>query len=379
MMRLCRRLGSYEGGRMLFLGLGTGLGSALIIDGHLEPMELAHLPYKKGQTYEDYVGLRGLRRCGKKKWRRHVAKVVESLSKALQADYVVLGGGNAKKLKTLPKGAQLGNNSHAFIGGFRLWGELQPERFRSTVDKAKDEIFVDDKVFGGGSRMGPPSVTFLFDVDNTLLDNDRVAADLKRHLEREVGHERQERYWAIFEELRTELGYVDYLGALQRYRVEYPRDSHLLTVSRFLVNYPFANRLFPDSLDVIEYCKQWGPAVVLSDGDVVFQPRKIERSGLFDAVDGNVLIYIHKEHELDDVERRYPARHYVLVDDKLRILAAVKKVWGSRVTTVFPRQGHYARDPQALASYPAADVTIERIGDLTGVDLPGLLPTAGMP
>jgi FMN phosphatase YigB (HAD superfamily) len=227
--------------------------------------------------------------------------------------------------------------------------------------------------------MGPPSVTFLFDVDNTLLDNDRVAADLKRHLEREVGHERQERYWAIFEELRTELGYVDYLGALQRYRVEYPRDSHLLTVSRFLVNYPFANRLFPNSLDAIEHCKQWGPAVVLSDGDVVFQPRKIERSGLFDAVDGNVLIYIHKEHELDDVERRYPARHYVLVDDKLRILAAVKKVWGSRVTTVFPRQGHYARDPQAVASYPAADVTIERIGDLTGVDLPGLLPTAGMP
>jgi hypothetical protein len=227
--------------------------------------------------------------------------------------------------------------------------------------------------------MGPPSVTFLFDVDNTLLDNDRVAADLKRHLEREVGQERQERFWAIFEELRTELGYVDYLGALQRYRVEYPRDSHLLTVSRFLVNYPFANRLFPNSLDVIEYCKQWGPAVVLSDGDVVFQPRKIERSGLFDAVDGNVLIYIHKEHELDDVERRYPARHYVLVDDKLRILAAVKKVWGSRVTTVFPRQGHYARDVQALASYPPADVTIERIGDLTGVGLPGLLPTAGMP
>lgn len=227
--------------------------------------------------------------------------------------------------------------------------------------------------------MGPPSVTFLFDVDNTLLDNDRVAADLKRHLEREVGHERQERYWAIFEELRTELGYVDYLGALQRYRVEYPRDSHLLTVSRFLVNYPFANRLFPNSLDAIEHCKQWGPAVVLSDGDVVFQPRKIERSGLFDAVDGNVLIYIHKEHELDDVERRYPARHYVLVDDKLRILAAVKKVWGSRVTTVFPRQGHYARDPQALARYPAADVTIERIGALTGIDLPALLPTAGMP
>lgn len=221
--------------------------------------------------------------------------------------------------------------------------------------------------------MGSFDVVFLFDVDNTLLDNDRVTADLKRHLEREVGDERRERYWTLLEQLRKELGYVDYLGALQRYRHEYPRDPHLLTVSRFLVNYPFANRLFPNSLDVIEYCKQWGPAVILSDGDVVFQPRKIERSGLSDVVDGNVLIYIHKEQELEDVERRYPATHYVLVDDKLRILAAIKKVWGSRVTTVFPRQGHYALDPQAIAAYPAADVTIDRIGDLLSVDLGRLL------
>ena len=212
--------------------------------------------------------------------------------------------------------------------------------------------------------MGSFDVVFLFDVDNTLLDNDRVTADLKRHLQREVGDERKERYWALLEQLRKELGYVDYLGALQRYRHEYPRDPHLLTVSRFLVNYPFANRLFPNSLDVLEHCKQWGPAVILSDGDVVFQPRKIERSGLSDVVDGNVLIYIHKEHELEDVERRYPARRYVLVDDKPRILAAIKKLWGSRVTTVFPRQGHYALDPEAVAAYPAADVTIDRIVDL---------------
>jgi FMN phosphatase YigB (HAD superfamily) len=214
---------------------------------------------------------------------------------------------------------------------------------------------------------------FLFDVDNTLLDNDHITADLKRHLERQVGHEQQERYWAIFEELRRELGYADYLGALQRYRLEHPRDSHLLTVSHFMVNYPFANRLFPNALDVIEHVKQWGAAVILSDGDVVFQPRKIERSGLFEAVDGNVLIYVHKEQELDDVQRRYPAAHFVLIDDKLRILSAVKEHWRARVTTVFPRQGHYAHDAQALATYPPADVSIERIGELLRYDLAALL------
>ena len=219
-------------------------------------------------------------------------------------------------------------------------------------------------------------VVFLLDVDNTLLDNDRVAADLKRHLTEAFGHERQERYWAIFEQLRIELGYADYLGALQRYRVENPRDPNLLAISSFLVDYPFANRLFPGSLDAIERLNGFGQAVILSDGDVVFQPRKVERSGLYDAVEGRVLIYIHKEHELDDVERRYPADHYVLVDDKLRILTAVKKAWGSRLTTVFPRQGHYARDPKILAENPAADITIERIGELVNYDLPALLKAA---
>jgi FMN phosphatase YigB (HAD superfamily) len=224
--------------------------------------------------------------------------------------------------------------------------------------------------------MATGDVVFLFDVDNTLLDNDRVTADLKQYLTHEVGPERQQRYWAIYEQLRAELGYADYLGALQRYRIEYPHDPRLLTVSRFLVNYPFANRLFPNSLDVVDQCKQWGKAVILSDGDVVFQPRKIERSGLFDAVDGNVLIYVHKERELDDVAQQYPARQYVLVDDKLRILTAVKKAWSARVTTVFPRQGHYARDPQAAASYPAADVSLDRIGDLLSYDLKKLLAAA---
>ncbi len=219
-------------------------------------------------------------------------------------------------------------------------------------------------------------VAFLVDVDNTLLDNDHIAADLKRHLEHTVGPERQARYWAIFEELRAELGYADYLGALQRYRVEQPRDPRVLTVSSFMVNYPFANRLYPNSLDVLERFRAWGPTVIFSDGDAVFQPRKVERSGLQEAVDGHVLIYIHKEQELDDVVRRYPADHYVLVDDKLRILTAVKRAWGGRVTSVFPRQGHYAHDPKALATYPPADVGVEHIGDLLTYDLPALLAAA---
>ena len=222
--------------------------------------------------------------------------------------------------------------------------------------------------------MAAESVVFLLDVDNTLLDNDRVTADLKRHLEREPGHEPlHHRYWELFEQLRSELGYADYLGALQRYRVENPRDPHLLTISSYLVNYPFANRLYPESLDVIERLKGWGTVAILSDGDVVFQPRKVERSGLYDAVDGNVLIYIHKELELDDVERRYPADRYVMIDDKLRLLAAIKAAWGERVTTVFPRQGHYAHDSKILAAYPPADVTIDRIGALLDYDLMTLL------
>ena len=223
----------------------------------------------------------------------------------------------------------------------------------------------------------PASVVFLLDVDNTLLDNDRVAADLKKHLTAAFGPDRQQRYWVIFEELRSQLGYADYLGALQRYRVEHPRDAGLLEVSSFLIDYPFANRLFPGSLDVIERLSGWGPTVILSDGDVVFQPRKVERSGLNEAVEGRVLIYIHKEQELDDVERRYPAQHYVLVDDKLRILSAVKKIWGQRLTTVFPRQGHYARDPKALAGYPPADIAIDHIGDLVNFELPALLAPRG--
>jgi FMN phosphatase YigB (HAD superfamily) len=216
-------------------------------------------------------------------------------------------------------------------------------------------------------------VVFLFDVDNTLLDNDRVGEDLSRHLEKHFSPQTRKRYFEIFEILRKELGYADYLGALQRYRVENPRDARLLTMSSFLVDYPFANRLYPNSIDAIHHVKQWGPAVVLSDGDVVFQPRKVQRSGIHEAVEGNVLIYIHKEEMLEDVKERYPADHYVLIDDKLRILDAVKKVWGGQLTTVFPKQGHYAFDPKVLAAYPAADIAIDRIGDLVKYDLDALV------
>ena len=221
--------------------------------------------------------------------------------------------------------------------------------------------------------MHPSTVVFFFDVDNTLLDNDRVILDLRLHLEREVGQEYGEHYWKIFEQLRAELGYADYLGALQRYRIAHGSDPKLQAVSYFLLNYPFAERLYPNSLNVITHCRQWGQVVLLTDGDVVFQPRKIELSGLFSAVGGDVLIYVHKERALDDVARRYPAERYVVVDDKLRILGDIKSAWGERVTTVFPRQGHYALDPSITAKYPPADISVDGIGSLLDYDLSAFL------
>jgi len=215
-------------------------------------------------------------------------------------------------------------------------------------------------------------VVFLLDVDNTLLDNDRIAADLDDYLQREFGGESRDRYWAIFEALRAELGYADYLGALQRYRLEDLNDPRLLLMSAFLVDYPFALRLYPGALEVIRHLRTWGRTVILSDGDVVFQPRKVQRSGLWQAVEGRVLIYVHKERMLDAVVQRYPTRHYVMVDDKLRVLAAMKNAWGERLTTVFPRQGHYALDPMNIAAYAPADVTVESIGDLINHDFSAL-------
>jgi FMN phosphatase YigB (HAD superfamily) len=223
----------------------------------------------------------------------------------------------------------------------------------------------------------PDDVVFLVDVDNTLLDNDRVQADIKRHLAEYFGPDCRDRYWAILEQLFTELGYRDYLGALQRYRVEHPRDARLLSMSSYLVDYPFANRLYPESLDVLERLSGWGRVVLLTDGDVVFQPRKVERSGLSEAVGGHVLIYIHKEEQLEDVEAHYPARHYVLIDDKPKILTAVKRAWQDRVTTVFPRQGSYANDPKAVAAALPPDLTVGRIGELLGLSRERLLAGAG--
>jgi len=211
-------------------------------------------------------------------------------------------------------------------------------------------------------------VVFLVDVDNTLLDNDKAQADYLQHIKEHLGDYAAERYWSIFEGLAKELGYADYLGALQRYRLEDFHDPHLLLMSSFLLDYPFRNRLYPYSLDVLKWLRSFGPTVIFSDGDVVFQPRKIERSGIRDAVEGRVLIYIHKEEELSDVERFYPADHYVLIDDKLRILAAIKKIWGARITTIQPLQGHYANDPNAQAAYQPADITVEHIGDLLSHD-----------
>lgn len=212
-------------------------------------------------------------------------------------------------------------------------------------------------------------IVFLLDVDDTLLDNDRVETDLREHLEREFGPDSRDRYWEILEALRDELGYADYLGALQRYRVANLDDPRLLQMSAFLVDYPFAERLYPGALDAVAWLRTLGQAVILSDGDVVFQPRKVQRSGLWDAVDGRVLIYIHKEQMLDAIERHYPAHHYVMIDDKLRVLAAMKDTMRESLTTAFVRQGHYALDPKNLAAYPSADLTFAHIADVIGCDM----------
>jgi FMN phosphatase YigB (HAD superfamily) len=217
----------------------------------------------------------------------------------------------------------------------------------------------------------PADIVFLLDCDNTLLDNDRVQQDLRAHLEQLVGVASAERYWQLFEQLRSELGYADYLGALQRYRDQAECDMRLLRMSSFLLDYPFHERLYPRALEVIAHLDGFGTTVMLSDGDVVFQPHKVERAGLWRALGGRVLIYIHKERMLAEVARRYPAHHYVFVDDKPRLLDAIKRQWGARVTTVFPRQGHYALAPRDAALLDA-DITIGAIGELTGLDFASL-------
>jgi FMN phosphatase YigB (HAD superfamily) len=213
---------------------------------------------------------------------------------------------------------------------------------------------------------------FPFDVDNTLLDNDRVQADMNAHLAETYGETARSRFWVIFEELRHKLGCADYLGALERYRVEAMHHPKLQRMANGLVDYPFHQRVYPCALDVVKQAQTLGTAAVLSDGDAVFQPRKVDKSGIWPVFGDNVLIYVHKELELADVENHFPARHSVLIDDKVRILDTVKRAWGDRVTTVFPRQGHYANDIDEAAKYPPADLTVERIGDLLEHDLAAL-------
>ena len=209
---------------------------------------------------------------------------------------------------------------------------------------------------------------FLFDVDNTLLNNDHVERDLRQHLSSYLSPEARDRFFQIFEEVRQECGYADYLGALEQYRLEALHDPRVLRMSCWLVDYPFAKRLYPGALEVVEHVGRWGVPVILSDGDAVFQPRKIERSGLWAAFGGHVLIYVHKETMLKDVENLFPAEHYIMVDDKLRLLTAIKKIWKKRVTTVFVKQGHYANDPEILSSYPSADISVDHVENLLDYD-----------
>lgn len=222
-----------------------------------------------------------------------------------------------------------------------------------------------------------PKVIFLLDVDNTLLDGDRIVSDLHDHVQRELGVANAQHYWSIFDGMREELGYVDYLGALQRFRLDIEPGSsdeqRVLLIAAFIINYPFAERLYPRALEVIRHLDRFGPTVILTDGDVVLQPHKLQRSGLWDAVAGRALVYVHKEQMLDAIQHHYPADHYVMIDDKLRVLAAMKAIWQQRLTTIFPRQGHYALDPAVIDNQPAADVTIEQIGELADLDLWSLL------
>ena len=217
-------------------------------------------------------------------------------------------------------------------------------------------------------------IVFLLDVDNTLLDNDRFGADLGAHLQQAFGVAERERYWSIYNALRDELGYADYLAALQKFRVGLDDElPELLQMSAFVLEYPFAQRLYPQTLEAIAHLRTLGAVAVLSDGDVIFQPRKVQRSGIWDAVEGRVLIYPHKERMLDAIQRRFPASHYVMVDDKPQLLAAMKRALGAKLSTVFVRQGHYAAESLDTVIDPAPDLSIARIGDLLDCDLTGLL------
>lgn len=216
-------------------------------------------------------------------------------------------------------------------------------------------------------------IVFLLDVDNTLLDNDRFATHLTAQLDQDVGPMERERYWSIYNKLRDLLGYADYLGALQQFRVDHEYQRALLSLSSFLLEYPFEERLYPGALEAVSHLATLGTPVILSDGDIVFQPRKIHRAGLWQAVEGRVLVYVHKERMTEAIQREFPAAHYVMVDDKPKLLSAMKRIFGARITTIFVQQGHYAQDASALDLDPAPDKTIAHIAELrrlTAADFP---------
>jgi len=206
-------------------------------------------------------------------------------------------------------------------------------------------------------------VFFLVDVDNTLFDNDRFAVELSAHLEKSFNVAERERYWSLHKKRWAEFGISDYLGTMQQFRQGLQNDPSLLQMSSFLLDFPFGDLLYPHALEVVKHMRSLGPASALSDGDMVFQPRKLQHSGIFDAFHGNALIYEHKQHELDLLQQRFPAQRYVMIDDKPNILADMKKVLGDRLTTVFVRQGRYAADASPeLRSAP--DMKIDAIADL---------------
>ncbi|MEO8742820.1 MAG: HAD family hydrolase [Lysobacteraceae bacterium] len=217
---------------------------------------------------------------------------------------------------------------------------------------------------------------FLLDVDNTLLDNDRFSADLRARLTQDFGAPENERYWTIYDALRNQRGYADYLDALQEFRAGHDGDPKMSLLSAFLLEYPFADRFYPHTMKAIAHLRSLGLPVVLSDGDIVFQPRKIQRSGIWDAVDGRVMICVHKQRSLVQMQQRFPAAHYVMVDDKPQLLAEMKQLMGETLTTVFVRQGHYAAESVNIRIEPAPDHTIERIGDLCNFDLQDFQPVA---
>jgi hypothetical protein len=202
-------------------------------------------------------------------------------------------------------------------------------------------------------------LVFLLDVDNTLLDNDRAKEDMAARVEDLVGAERAARWWELYEQVRQETDVVDYPRTLTRYRAVFPDEPRFPHLADFILGLPYAGYVYPGALETLTYLRTLGTTVIVSDGDAVYQAAKIARAGLAAAVDDHVLIFLHKEGRIEDVRQRYPAEHYLLIDDKLRILARLKGILGDLVTTLHVAQGHYASSERGI--YPAADLEVPSI------------------